>query len=147
MHLDEGSPILVTLYGVIECKSEEEKNTLFIDLKNLLKKECRVRFEDKTGILFEIDYRMVSPVSTVFLLVGQGRRKIPFIFLLQDIIYPFRDVKSKEEDIQKFIDFINNFLQTKIPPTFREHCKINIKGSKCVDGGISLNMVESISGG
>ncbi|RUM33143.1 MAG: hypothetical protein DSY33_05340 [Archaeoglobus sp.] len=129
MHLCEGRSFVIVVSRILRydgCKSENKGDiTLFEGILNNFKKNHELKFEDRTGALFEVQYSMVSSDSKGFLLICLNQYGIPFIFVAQDLMYPFYRVEIIEEDVRKTKNHVIKLLRDSILKEFKDTCEIN----------------------
>jgi|Deesub1362B_J571_1020462.scaffolds.fasta_scaffold00473_9 hypothetical protein len=148
MHLCEGRPFVIMISGILRCDGCESENkgdaTLFKEILGNLKKNYELKFEDRTGALFEVQYSMVSSGSKGFLLISLNQYGVPFIFVAQDLMYPFYRVEVVEEDIKETTSYIKELLKDSIPKKFINLCDIRIVSLRYLDAPLSLDVLGLI---
>jgi len=145
MDLCEGRPFMIVISGILKCgERESETEKLFEELLENLKKTCKLKFEDHTGVLLEVEYSVVSISSDGFLLVGQNQHGIPFIFVVQDLMYPFYRIEIVGEDVKKAVSYIKKLLKDAIPEKFTELCDVRVLNVRYLDAPLSLDVIGLI---
>ena len=110
MHLCEGRPFVIMISGIVELDGEEGKVEGVVDsfeeVVSEIKKEHELKFHDKTGALFEVQYGLISVCSKSFIAISPNPNGISFIFTTIDLLYPFYEANIIENDVQKTKEFV-----------------------------------------
>ncbi len=152
MHLCEGRPFVILVSGVVEFGSyeldESEKleygKNVFEQVINNLRKEHELKFEDKTGCLFEIKYGLCSECSESYIALSQVQNKISFNFITLDLLYPFYRPEILGRDILKTKEFVVRLLRSSLPNNIRDACEIQLINLRYTDSPYSLDVLSII---
>ncbi len=151
MHVSEGRPLFIIVTGRIyvgEGGDEEHEmmvNNVFGKLtRGVVSGGARVVFEDDTGGVYEVPGGIVTVASKSYLLVGRGRRSIPVILVVQDLLYPFRRPEAVTSEIQRGVKLLEKLIKRALPQDYASRTRLVVVDARIADAPFSLDQIESV---
>jgi|GEM_PF-3045927 len=145
MHACEGRPLFIVISGKVKIIDEEEFDELSRVLDDIYERlmavmtanKAKTIFRDETGCAYEMPYRLVSVASSCYLLLGRGN-PIPIIFVVQDLLYPFRNSETIQEEIDKATRFLKNLVERALTDEYKNKIDLDIIDTRWLDTPFSL---------
>jgi len=151
LHVNEGRPLIIAVSGRVEVTDWEEvkdvENFTFNLYRSMIEKLRgfgKLLFEDGTGCVFEIGCQLTSIVSKGYFLLGVSNFSIQVIFLVEDLLYPFRRPEIIQKDLQKNVNRLKDLVQSLIPEKYKRIIELNIVDARWLEVPFSLDVLCSI---